>query len=148
MNLDDQLKTLRRNKPFEPFRLVATDGRSIDVTRALMFGFNGNRVLVAKDTGGSWEAKYSEIAVIEPLKASEQNLTPQLLNRITVDPAQCGGKPCIRGMRIRVADVLELLAADMSHEQILAQMPDLEEDDIRASLAYAVRCTEQTRRSA
>ena len=60
-----------------------------------------------------------------------------LMDRITVNPAQCGGRPCIRGMRIRVIDVLELLASGMTSEQIRRQLPDLEEDDIRASLAYA-----------
>lgn len=59
--------------------------------------------------------------------------------RITVDPNQCGGRPCIRGMRIRVIDVLDLLAAGLSHEQILEEMPDLEEEDIEASLRYASR---------
>ena len=62
-----------------------------------------------------------------------------LLNRITINPAQCGGRPCIRGMRIRVIDVLDLLAAGMSHDQVRKQLPDLEEDDIRASLTYAAR---------
>jgi uncharacterized protein (DUF433 family) len=59
--------------------------------------------------------------------------------RITVDPNQCGGRPCIRGMRIRVIDVLDLLAAGLSHEQILEELPDLEEEDIEASLRYASR---------
>ena len=59
--------------------------------------------------------------------------------RITIDPDQCGGRPCIRGMRIRVIDVLNLLAAGLSHEQILEEMPDLEEEDIEASLRYASR---------
>ena len=59
--------------------------------------------------------------------------------RITIDPDQCGGRPCIRGMRIRVIDVLDLLAAGLSHEQILEEMPDLEEEDIEASLGYASR---------
>ncbi|PQJ26787.1 hypothetical protein BSZ35_17790 [Salinibacter sp. 10B] len=59
--------------------------------------------------------------------------------RITIDPDQCGGRPCIRGMRIRVIDVLDLLAAGLSHEQILEEMPDLEEEDIEASLRYASR---------
>mgnify|MGYP006286562307 FL=1 len=59
--------------------------------------------------------------------------------RITIDPNQCGGRPCIRGMRIRVIDVLDLLAAGLSHEQILEEMPDLEEEDIEASLRYASR---------
>ena len=59
--------------------------------------------------------------------------------RITIDPNQCGGRPCIRGMRIRVIDVLDLLATGLSHEQILEEMPDLEEEDIEASLRYASR---------
>ncbi len=57
--------------------------------------------------------------------------------RITINPRQCGGRPCIRGMRIRVADVLDLLAAGLSFEQILQEMPDLEREDITASIAYA-----------
>ncbi|MFN7398900.1 MAG: DUF433 domain-containing protein [Sandaracinobacter sp.] len=60
-----------------------------------------------------------------------------LLDRITIDPAQCHGRPCIRGMRIRVADILELLAGGASQQDILANYPDLEADDIRAALAYA-----------
>ena len=62
-----------------------------------------------------------------------------LLERITINPQQCGGRPCIRGMRIRVIDVLELLAAGESHEQILADYPYLEPDDIAACLLYAAR---------
>ena len=60
-----------------------------------------------------------------------------LLARITIDPEQCGGCPCIRGMRIRVNDVLELLAAGETPEQILADYPYLQLDDIAASLLYA-----------
>jgi uncharacterized protein (DUF433 family) len=60
-----------------------------------------------------------------------------LLDRITVNPAQCHGRPCIRGMRIRVVDILEMLAAGTSAEEILQDFPDLESDDIRACLAYA-----------
>jgi uncharacterized protein (DUF433 family) len=48
-----------------------------------------------------------------------------LLNRITIDPEQCGGRPCVRGMRIRVIDILDLFAAGLSAEQILEEMPDL-----------------------
>jgi uncharacterized protein (DUF433 family) len=60
-----------------------------------------------------------------------------LMERITVNSEQCGGRPCIRGMRIRVVDVLDLLAAGLSAEQILAEMPDLEMEDIKAALQYA-----------
>ena len=62
-----------------------------------------------------------------------------LLQRITVRPEQCGGRPCIRGMRIRVIDVLELLAAGESKEQILEDFSYLEADDIAACLLYAAR---------
>ncbi len=62
----------------------------------------------------------------------------KLLKRITTNPLQCGGKPCIRGMRIRVTDVLDLLANGLSHEEILEELPDLEEEDIIACLKYAV----------
>jgi uncharacterized protein (DUF433 family) len=61
------------------------------------------------------------------------------LSRITHNPEQCGGKPCIRGMRIRVRDIFELYAAGMSSEAILADYPDLELEDLRAALDYAAR---------
>ena len=57
--------------------------------------------------------------------------------RISIDPAQRGGKPCIRGMRITVSDVLDYLASGMSEEEILAELPDLELEDIRAALSFA-----------
>ena len=59
------------------------------------------------------------------------------MSRITFDPAQCGGRPCIRGMRIRVKDVLELLADWVAEAEILADFPYLEAEDIRACLAFA-----------
>ena len=62
-----------------------------------------------------------------------------LFDRITVNPRQCGDRPCIRGMRIRVIDILELLVAGLSFEQILEELPDLEVDDIKAALLYAVQ---------
>ncbi len=57
-------------------------------------------------------------------------------SRITVNPNQCGGRPCIRGMRIRVTDILDLLAAGLSREQIIEELPDLELEDIEAALKY------------
>jgi len=59
--------------------------------------------------------------------------------RITVNPEQCGGRPCVRGMRIRVTDVLDLLAAGLTAEQVLEELPDLELEDIRACLEFAAR---------
>ena len=60
-----------------------------------------------------------------------------LADRITVNPKQCGGRPCILGMRIRVSDVLDLIAHNLTREQILAEHPDLEHEDIRACLRFA-----------
>lgn len=60
-----------------------------------------------------------------------------LMSRITFDPEQCGGHPCIRGMRVRVKDVLNLLAAGQSEQDILSEFPYLELEDIRACLAFA-----------
>ena len=60
-----------------------------------------------------------------------------LKERITINPNQCGGKPCIRGLRIRVIDILDLLAAGLSHAEILEEHPDLEPEDIKAALLYA-----------
>ena len=64
---------------------------------------------------------------------------PDLLERITVNSKQCGGRPCIRGMRIRVTDVLELYAAGLTAEQILDELPDLEPEDLQASLIFAAQ---------
>ncbi len=59
------------------------------------------------------------------------------LDRITLEPEKRGGKPCIRGLRITVYDVLEYLASGMTEAEILADFPDLEPDDIRAALTFA-----------
>ncbi len=61
----------------------------------------------------------------------------QIAERITVDPEQCGGRPCVRGMRIRIVDVLDLLAHGLSHHEILEELPDLEQDDISSCLRFA-----------
>jgi uncharacterized protein (DUF433 family) len=62
-----------------------------------------------------------------------------LAERITIDPEQCGGRPCVRGMRIRVSDVLDLLANGLSPEQVVGELPDLEPADVEACLRYASR---------
>ena len=69
-----------------------------------------------------------------------------LLQRITVDPAVCHGKPCIRGLRYPVETLLELLSGGMTEAEILEDYPDLEPDDLRAALAYAAALT-RTRRA-
>ena len=65
--------------------------------------------------------------------------TIELMDRITVNPRQCGGRPCVRGMRIRVIDVLDLLAAGLSAAQVVDELPDLEPADITACLRFASR---------
>ncbi len=64
---------------------------------------------------------------------------PNLMDRVTINPEQCGGRPCIRGMRIRVIDLLDLFAAGLTAEQVLEEMPDLEREDLQAALQYAAR---------
>lgn len=63
-------------------------------------------------------------------------------DRITIDPRQCGGRPCIRGMRIRVVDVLDLLGQGMSPAEIVRELPALEEDDVRAAIRFASRAVD------
>jgi uncharacterized protein (DUF433 family) len=66
-------------------------------------------------------------------------MTENLSERITINPKQCGGRPCVRGMRIRVTDVLDLYAAGLTADEILEEMPDLEREDLYAVLQYAAR---------
>ena len=66
----------------------------------------------------------------------------KLLERIAVEPGKCGGRPCIRGMRMRVTDILDLLSHGASHEEILTDYPYLEAEDIFAAIAYASRLTD------
>jgi uncharacterized protein (DUF433 family) len=65
-----------------------------------------------------------------------------LLGRITVDPETCGGRPCIRGLRVRVKDILDMLAGGSSRAEILGDYPYLEDDDITAALEFASRATD------
>ena len=67
-----------------------------------------------------------------------------LLERITVEPGKCGGRPCIRGMRIRVKDVLEMLAARVPEKEILEDFPYLEPADIDACLQYGAVQSDHT----
>jgi len=61
------------------------------------------------------------------------------LHRITIRPEQCGGRPCLRGLRVRVKDILDLLAAGASHDEILEGYPYLEPEDIAAALEFAAK---------
>src|SRR6266702_106276 len=80
--------------------------------------------------------------VLRIVEITGNSMNLDRLNRITVEAGKCGGRPCIRGLRIRVTDVLELLAAGASYEEILADYPYLEREDILAALDYAAHQTD------
>ncbi len=67
-----------------------------------------------------------------------------LLKRITVEPGKCGGRPCVRGTRMRVVDVLQLLSSGADYAEILRDYPSIEQEDILACLEYAARQTDHT----
>ena len=97
-----------------------------------------------KDKLGEVSEAMSDFKIAGKLakQASDVSLTVTIeqklqLRRITSDPGKCGGRPCIRGMRIRVTDVLGLLANGLSIKEILEEMPDLEAEDILACLQFA-----------
>ena len=71
-------------------------------------------------------------------------MNTERLKRITVEEGKCGGRPCIRGLRIRVSDILELLASGASFDEILADYPFLERDDIVAAIEYAAHQADHT----
>jgi uncharacterized protein (DUF433 family) len=72
-----------------------------------------------------------------PLDVRMNFMKPELLRRITIEPGECGGRPCVRGKRMRVVDILQLLSAGASFEEILADYPFLEREDILAAIEYA-----------
>ena len=82
------------------------------------------------------------------LVSTLMNSTTDLLTRITQTPGQCGGRPCIRGMRIRVTDILEMLAENVTVTEILEDFSDLELADIQACLLFAARRTDFPRLTA
>jgi uncharacterized protein (DUF433 family) len=69
----------------------------------------------------------------------------ELLERITIEPGKRGGRPCVRGIRVTVTDVLELLANGLTPQEVIKQLPHLELDDVRACLAYAARYLDHPR---
>lgn len=81
-------------------------------------------------------------------RANRTTIMNPLLTRITQTPGQCGGRPCIRGMRIRVSDILEMLAENVTIAEILEDFPDLEPEDIQACLLFAARRTDFPRLTA
>jgi uncharacterized protein (DUF433 family) len=91
------------------------------------------------------EAKDAALAVVSKtayLSTREISMKRERLQRITIEAGKCGGRPCIRGLRIRVADILELLSAGASFDEILKDYPFLEREDISAALDYAAYQTD------
>jgi uncharacterized protein (DUF433 family) len=84
----------------------------------------------------------SEASGLDGAQFTPHTTYMNLLERITVDPGKCGGRPCIRGLRVRVTDILGMLADGVTHEEILNDFPYLESEDIKAALAYAARQTD------
>jgi uncharacterized protein (DUF433 family) len=72
-------------------------------------------------------------------------MTPELLDRITIEAGKCGGHPCIRGLRIRVSQVISMVAEGMTAAEIVQDYPDLQPDDIKASLLYAAMVLDKPR---
>ena len=96
-------------------------------------------VLACRFQGIEYDFNAEAVSVLGFAKNDESRYgcAVSYLDRITFNPEQCGGRPCIRGMRIRVKDVLEMLAEGASEGQILEDFPDLQAEDIRACLQYA-----------
>ena len=95
-----------------------------------------SRLIVGHDTG-AWGALC--LTEWSGYPVTEEATLAALAERITVNPDQCGGRPCVRGLRIRVTDVLDLLASGLLPEQVLDELPDLEPEDIAACLRFASR---------
>ena len=87
------------------------------------------------ETGGNGDRSIFQKQVHQHERS--KRMTTMIEQRVTVNPNQCGGRPCVRGMRIRVSDVLDLLANDLTPQQILEELPDLESADISACIRYA-----------
>lgn len=128
-------------QPEEDWPFVLAAGREVALRSSrkstAMARHRPGMLTAERHSGHAPRARSSYIPTLEPPK--DCPAMPELLERITVNPQQCGGRPCIRGMRIRVVDILDMLAAGMTREEILADYPDLEADDITAALQYARR---------
>ena len=74
--------------------------------------------------------------------AGMEHMMTEISTRITADPQTCGGRPCIRGLRVRVKDILEMLAGGSTRQEILGDYPYLEDADITAALEFAARATD------
>ena len=105
-------------------------------------------VFAAKSDRNLRVTQYNQIWDCNLTGKNKMNSMTGLLTRISQTPGQCGGRPCIRGMRIRVSDILEMLAENVSVAEILEDFPDLELEDIKACLMFAARRTDFPRLTA
>lgn len=99
---------------------------------------------ITQDNPGCRDRLKLDLKEVEEMTAKPVDES-KLLDRITIDPDICHGKPCIRGLRYPVEMILELLSGGMTHQELLADYDDLEPDDILAVLAYAARLTQMKR---
>ena len=96
------------------------------------------------DVVGCGRADLPDLGIQRIFKSSQNFMSTERLKRITVEDGKCGGRPCIRRQRIRVTDILELLANGASFDEILADYSFLEREDIYAAIEYAARQTDHT----
>lgn len=115
-----------------------------------MAGIVRDRAALRQAWDGKSSAYFAEMPILNQARTIQHGISdhtlcpppksgycPAMIDRITFNPNQCGGRPCIRGMRIRVKDVLDLLAAKVPEQEILEDYPYLESADIAACLEYA-----------
>ncbi len=121
------------------------DQRFSDIEKEIMAFSDKERVLMAQhilQTLDKGQDKDAEQAWLQEAERRYDVMQTALLDRITIEAGKCGGRPCIRGKRIRVNDILELLGTGASFEEILEDYPFLERGDICAALQYAARQTD------
>lgn len=107
-------------------------GLQVELERLL-----GRKVDLVETKMLKWVIKHPVLTEVGLICEGEYNRVMDLRSIITIEPGKRGGRPCVRGMRITVADVLGWLAAGMSHADVIADFPELTEEDIRACLAFA-----------
>ena len=137
---------LRKTAPWNPFvGSTGSRGRSLSCSRHGRGQVRWACLNVIREAARTSRGERCFVGLVSMTLAMDPRYTPAMAStvhpRITIEPGKCGGKPCIRGMRIRVSDVLELLANGAPVEEILADYPCLEREDILAAIAYAAQQT-------
>lgn len=141
VNVGAPITALKPRERCRPGQLAASTWR---VPVSLMEPLRERKFTASRRSGrsrniapGPW-TPLSGARSLLPLPSTEQDkAVAKVADRITVNAAQCGGRPCVRGMRIRVVDVLELLASGLTQQQVLEELPDLESEDVAACLRFA-----------